>query len=79
MGKVVESALELIGNTPVLKADRYAEKAGVTTGEGKIYAKLECFNPAGSAKDRVALAMVEDAEVSTDDFFSVYHMYFDVE
>ena len=62
MGKVVESALELIGNTPVLKADRYAEKAGVTTGEGKIYAKLECFNPAGSAKDRVALAMVEDAE-----------------
>ena len=62
MGKVVESSLDLIGNTPILKADRYAEKAGVTTGEGKIYAKLECFNPAGSAKDRVALAMVEDAE-----------------
>ena len=62
MGKVVESALELIGNTPILKADRYAIKAGVMTGEGQIYAKLECFNPAGSAKDRVALAMVEDAE-----------------
>ena len=60
--KVVESALELIGNTPILKADRYAAKAGVVEGEGKIYAKLECFNPAGSAKDRVALAMVEDAE-----------------
>lgn len=62
MMKVVESALELIGNTPILKADRYAAKAGVVEGEGKIYAKLECFNPAGSAKDRVALAMVEDAE-----------------
>ncbi len=60
--KVVESALELIGNTPILKADRYAAKASVVEGEGKIYAKLECFNPAGSAKDRVALAMVEDAE-----------------
>lgn len=62
MRNVVESALELIGNTPILKADRYAANAGVMAGEGKIYAKLECFNPAGSAKDRVALAMVEDAE-----------------
>lgn len=62
MRNVVESALELIGNTPILKADRYARNAGVRAGEGKIYAKLECFNPAGSAKDRVALAMVEDAE-----------------
>ena len=60
--KVVESSLELIGGTPILKASRYAVKAGVTTEQGKIYAKMECFNPAGSAKDRVALAMVEDAE-----------------
>ena len=62
MMKVVESSLELIGGTPILKASRYAVKAGVTTEQGKIYAKMECFNPAGSAKDRVALAMVEDAE-----------------
>jgi len=60
--KVVESSLELIGGTPILKASRYAAKAGVTAEQAKIYAKLECFNPAGSAKDRVALAMVEDAE-----------------
>lgn len=62
MRNVVESTSELIGNTPILKADRYVEKAGVKAEEGKIYAKLECFNPAGSAKDRVALAMIEDAE-----------------
>lgn len=62
MMKVVESSLELIGGTPILKASRYAVKAGVTAEQGKIYAKMECFNPAGSAKDRVALAMVEDAE-----------------
>ena len=60
--KAVESSLELIGGTPILKASRYAVKAGVTAEQGKIYAKMECFNPAGSAKDRVALAMVEDAE-----------------
>ena len=62
MMKVVESSLELIGGTPILKASRYAVKVGVTAEQGKIYAKMECFNPAGSAKDRVALAMVEDAE-----------------
>ena len=62
MRRVVESLLELIGNTPILKANCYAASAGVTEEEGTIYAKLECFNPAGSAKDRVALAMVEDAE-----------------
>lgn len=62
MMKAVESSLELIGGTPILKASRYAVKAGVTAEQGKIYAKMECFNPAGSAKDRVALAMVEDAE-----------------
>ena len=62
MSKVVESALELIGNTPMLKISRYAAKAGVADSGAAIYAKLECFNPAGSAKDRVALAMIEDAE-----------------
>jgi cysteine synthase A len=58
--KVVQSALELIGETPLLKLNRYTEKAGVAGAE--IYAKLEYFNPAGSVKDRIALAMIEDAE-----------------
>lgn len=62
MKKIVTSALDLIGNTPILKADRYASKANVAEGGAIIYAKMECFNPAGSAKDRVALSMVEDAE-----------------
>ena len=62
MGKIIESALELIGNTPLLKADRYAEAAGAT--KATILAKLEYLNPAGSVKDRVALSMIEDAEKS---------------
>lgn len=60
MNKIIESTLELIGGTPLLKASRYAAKAGVT--EANIFAKLEYLNPAGSVKDRVALAMIEDAE-----------------
>lgn len=60
MSKIKESALELIGGTPILKLNRYAKKAGVS--QAVILAKLEYLNPAGSVKDRVALAMVEDAE-----------------
>lgn len=60
MSKVVESSLELIGGTPLLKADRYAVKANAT--EASILVKLEYLNPAGSVKDRVALSMIEDAE-----------------
>ena len=60
MSKITESALELIGGTPLLKADRYADKAGVE--DATILAKLEYLNPAGSVKDRIALAMIEDAE-----------------
>ncbi len=60
MSKITESALELIGGTPLLKADRYAKKAGAT--DATILAKLEYLNPAGSVKDRIALAMIEDAE-----------------
>ena len=60
MSRLVNSASELIGGTPILKADRYAANAGA---EGaNILAKLEFLNPAGSVKDRVALAMIEDAE-----------------
>ena len=60
--KVANSVLDLIGNTPILKADRYVAKAQVSVDGAAIYAKMECFNPAGSAKDRVALSMIEDAE-----------------
>ncbi len=60
MSKVVESSVELIGGTPILKANRYAAKENVT--EATILAKLEYLNPAGSVKDRIAAAMIEDAE-----------------
>ena len=60
MAKVVSSTLELIGNTPLLKASRYAKNAGVEGAD--IEAKLELFNPAGSVKDRIALNMIEDAD-----------------
>ena len=60
MSKIAESALELIGKTPLLHIKRYEEKAGVT--EATLLAKLEYLNPAGSVKDRVANAMIEDAE-----------------
>ena len=60
MSKVINSALELSGNTPLLNASRYAKNAGI---EGvTLLTKLEYLNPAGSVKDRVALAMIEDAE-----------------
>ena len=60
MGQIKESASELIGGTPILKLNHYAAKAGIT--DATILAKLEYLNPAGSVKDRVALAMIEDAE-----------------
>lgn len=60
MSKIIESSLELIGNTPLLRASRYARKAGTTDAE--ILVKLEYLNPAGSVKDRIALNMIEDAE-----------------
>ena len=60
MSKIVESSLELIGGTPLLNASRFAKKVNV---EGvTILAKLEYLNPAGSVKDRIAFAMIEDAE-----------------
>ena len=60
MSDIKTSALELIGNTPILELRRYTQKVGVT--DAKIFAKLEYFNTAGSVKDRVALSMIEDAE-----------------
>ncbi|MDE7423015.1 MAG: cysteine synthase A [Lachnospiraceae bacterium] len=60
MSGIKESALELIGGTPLLKLNRYAKKAEIK--DATILAKLEYLNPAGSVKDRIALAMIEDAE-----------------
>ena len=60
MSKIKESALELVGGTPLLKISRYAAKTEATNAT--ILAKLEYLNPAGSVKDRIALAMIEDAE-----------------
>ena len=60
MSQIKESSLELIGGTPILKLNRYAAKAGIN--DVTILGKLEYLNPAGSVKDRIALAMIEDAE-----------------
>lgn len=59
--KIYKSVSELVGNTPLLQADGFAKKVGAGA---KIFAKLEYLNPTGSVKDRVAKAMIEDAEAS---------------
>ena len=59
MAKIYTSVDQLIGKTPLMELVRLEKKEGL---EARILAKLEAFNPAGSVKDRVALAMIEDAE-----------------
>ena len=59
MGRIYTSAEQLIGGTPLLELTRLERAEGL---EARVLAKLESFNPAGSAKDRVARAMIEDAE-----------------
>ncbi len=59
MSRIFTSADQLIGGTPLLELSNIEEKLGL---EAKIYAKLEYFNPAGSAKDRIAKAMLDAAE-----------------
>ncbi len=59
MGKIYESATDLIGKTPLLEAKKYAAAKEIPA---RLLVKLEYFNPAGSVKDRIALAMIEDAE-----------------
>ncbi|HWS30331.1 MAG TPA: cysteine synthase A [Clostridia bacterium] len=59
--KIYESLTELIGNTPLLALNNYGKKENLNA---RIAAKLEYFNPAGSVKDRIALAMIDDAEKS---------------
>ena len=60
MSDIKSSPLELVGNTPLLKISRYCEAVGAA--KANVVAKLEYLNPAGSAKDRVGLEMIEDAE-----------------
>ena len=60
MGKIYENATELIGHTPLMKVSNYAKEQGIE--DATLLVKVELFNPAGSVKDRVALAMIEDAE-----------------
>ena len=59
MSKIYTSAEQLIGNTPLLKASRFSNYYHLNAN---ILVKLESFNPAGSVKDRIALAMIEDGE-----------------
>lgn len=62
MANIISRSTELIGRTPLLDASRFAKKEGVT--DARILVKVEALNPSGSVKDRIALAMVEDAEKS---------------
>ena len=59
MAKVYDSILDLVGKTPLVELKRIDEKEGL---QAKLIAKVESFNPAGSVKDRIAKAMIEDAE-----------------
>ncbi len=59
MGKIYKGAIELIGNTPLVEVVNIERELGL---EARVLVKLEYFNPAGSVKDRIAKAMIEDAE-----------------
>lgn len=59
MGKIAKKLTDLVGNTPLLELSNYNESKHL---QAKLVVKLEYFNPAGSVKDRISLAMVEDAE-----------------
>ena len=59
MAKIAKQLTELIGKTPLLELSKYSKSKGLET---PVIAKVEFFNPGGSVKDRIALAMIEDAE-----------------
>lgn len=59
--KTYDTITDLIGSTPLLKLNRFAAAENLGA---EVYAKLEYFNPAGSVKDRIAYAMITDAEKS---------------
>lgn len=61
MKRIYNSIEELVGHTPLLRLQRFSRAEGV---KAELLAKLECFNPAGSVKDRVAKQMIEDAEAA---------------
>lgn len=61
MAKIAKQLTDLIGNTPLLELGKYSRGKGIDT---PIIVKVESFNPGGSVKDRIALAMIEDAEQS---------------
>jgi len=59
MAKIAKQLTDLVGNTPLLELNKYSKAKGIDT---PVIAKVEYFNPGGSVKDRIALAMIEDAE-----------------
>ena len=59
MTKIAKKLTDLVGNTPLLELDKFSKAKGLET---PVIAKVEFFNPGGSVKDRIALAMIEDAE-----------------
>ena len=59
MTKIAKKLTDLVGNTPLLELGKFSTLKGLKT---PVIAKVEYFNPGGSVKDRVALAMIEDAE-----------------
>jgi len=59
MTKIAKQLTELVGNTPLLELNKFSKAKGIDT---PVIAKVEFFNPGGSVKDRIALAMIEDAE-----------------
>ena len=59
MSKIAKQQTELVGNTPLLELNKYSQAKGLET---PVIVKVEFFNPGGSVKDRIALAMIEDAE-----------------
>ena len=61
MSKIFKSATELIGNTPLVELTNFEKELGL---EATVLAKLEYFNPAGSVKDRIAYAIIDEAEKS---------------
>ena len=59
MTKIYQNLTELIGHTPLMEVLQLSQTEGL---KARLLVKLECFNPGGSVKDRIALAMIEDAE-----------------
>ena len=59
MAKIVKQLTDLIGNTPLVELNKFSQEKGIDT---PVIAKVEFFNPGGSVKDRIAFAMIEDAE-----------------